>query len=213
METVSKTRIYFVVEASADPQAVERLVAAVDAAALLVVPGPGAALDARACRPLVERAQAKGIAALIADDAELARALRADGVHLRWEEDIIARYGEARDILGRRFVVGADAGRSRHDAMTLGEAGADYVAFGIPARVEDRAAARARRLDLIGWWGEIFEVPCVAFDVETAEEARALAEAGADFVALSVPTKLSADELARWSEELVRALTVPEAAA
>lgn len=213
METVSETRIYFVVEASADPQAVERLIAAADPAALLVVPGPSAALDARAARPLVEGAQARGIAALIADDAELACTLRADGVHLRWHENIIARYGEARDILGRRYVVGADAGRSRHDAMTLGEAAADYVAFGIPPHVEDRAAARARRLELIGWWSEIFEVPCVAFDVETVAEARALAEAGADFVALAVPTKLPADELARWGEELARALAVPEAAA
>lgn len=213
METVSETRIYFVVAAGAAPQTVARLVAAADTAALLIVPGPGAALDAAAARPLVACAQAKGIAALIADDAVLARALRADGVHLRWDDNIVARYKEARDILGRRFIVGADAGRSRHDAMTLGEADADYVAFGIPAHVEDRETARARRLDLIGWWNEIFEVPCVAFDVETVEEARALAAAGADFVALTVPENLSADELARWGEELAGALAVPEAAA
>jgi len=79
--------------------------------------------------------------------------------------------------------------------------------------VEDREAARARRLELIGWWGEIFEVACVAFDVETVAEARALAAAGADFVALAVPTQLPADELTRWGEELVRVLAVPEAAA
>ena len=63
-------------------------------------------------------------------------------------------------------------GASRHDAMELGEAGADYVAFGIPPDVEDRAVAVERRLDLIAWWSEVFELPCVAFDVADAEEAR-----------------------------------------
>ena len=48
--------------------------------------------------------------------------------------------------------------------------------------------ARARRADLIAWWAEIFEVPCVAFDVESAEAAEALARAGADFVAVLLPT-------------------------
>jgi thiamine-phosphate pyrophosphorylase len=213
METVSQTKIYFAVETGTDPQAVGRLIAAADSAALLIVPGAEVALDARTARPLVECAQAKGIAALIADDAQLARTLRADGVHLRWAEDVVARYGEAREILGGRYIVGADAGRSRDDAMTLGEAGADYVAFGIPAHVEDRESARGRRLDLIGWWSEIFEVPCVGFDVETVEEATALAAAGADFVALAAPADTSADELARWGEDLARAVAVPEAAA
>ncbi len=210
---MSEARIYFVVEAGVDPLAVERLVAAADVAALLVAPAADAPLDARTARPLVELAQAKGIAALVAADAALARTLRADGVHLPWDKDIAARYGEAREVLGGRFIVGADAGRSRHDAMTLGEVGADYVGFGIPAHVEDRATARERRLDLIGWWSEIFEVPGVAFDVETAPEAAALARAGADFVALRVPAALPADELSRWGEDIARALAVPEAAA
>ncbi len=213
MVSVSEARTYFVVEAGVDPQAVERLVAAADVAALLVAPAADAPLDARTARPLVELAQAKGIAVLIAADAALARTLRADGVHLPWSKDIVARYGEAREILGGRFIVGADAGRSRHDAMTLGEAGADYVGFGIPAHVEDRDAARQRRRDLIEWWSEIFEVPCVAFDVETAQEAAALAGAGADFVALRVPAQLSSEELSRWGHDIARALAVPEAAA
>jgi thiamine-phosphate pyrophosphorylase len=213
MVPVSKARLYVVVEASVDPRAVERLVAAAEIAALLVAPAADAPLDARAARPLIELAQAKEIAALIAADAALARTLRADGVHLPWSKDIVARYGEAREILGGRFIVGADAGRSRDDAMSLGEAGADYVGFGIPAHVEDRETARERRLELVAWWSEIFEMPCVGFDVETSLEAGALAEAGADFVALRVPSGLPADELSRWAQEVVRAVAVPEAAA
>ncbi len=49
--------------------------------------------------------------------------------------------------------------------MTAGEDGADYVGFGIPAFVKDRETAIERQIELIAWWSEIFEVPCVAFDV------------------------------------------------
>jgi thiamine-phosphate pyrophosphorylase len=94
-----------------------------------------------------------------------------------------------------------DAGRSRHEAMVAGEGGADYVAFGIPANVEDREKAHRRRCELTAWWSEIFEVPVVAFDVATAEEAGQLASAGADFIALTLP----AHEPPAASGELVRA--------
>jgi thiamine-phosphate pyrophosphorylase len=79
--------------------------------------------------------------------------------------------------------------------------------------VEDRESARARRLDLVAWWSEIFEVPCVALDVETAADAGQLARAGADFVAMRLPKVASPDALSRWSEDVARALSVPEAAA
>jgi thiamine-phosphate pyrophosphorylase len=72
--------------------------------------------------------------------------------------------------------------------MTLAEDGAEYVAFGAPLDLTDLDKARARRADMIAWWAEIFEVPCVAFDVESAESAEALARAGVDFVAVMLPT-------------------------
>jgi thiamine-phosphate pyrophosphorylase len=108
-----------------------------------------------------------------------------------------SRYAEAREIVGGRFIVGGDVGRSRHDAMTIAEAGADYVGFGIPEHVEDRETARARRRELVAWWSEIFEVPGVAFDVDTFEDASELARAGADFVALPLPQGADADRFAR----------------
>jgi thiamine-phosphate pyrophosphorylase len=205
--------LYLVVEAGADPRAVAPLLAAADAAAVLVAAPAGASLEVAGVRPLVEMAQANGIAALIEADAQLARTLRADGVHVPWSKDVVACFGEAREILGGRYIVGADAGRSRHDAMTLGEAGADYIGFGIPRHVEDRDTASERRLDLVAWWGEIFELPCVAFDVETADAAAALARAGADFVAVRLPASVPVPERAAWLQSLQQAMAEPEGVA
>ena len=181
--------LFAVVEAG--PGAAERLgaaLAAVQIASVLITPAGDDVLDAAAAKPLVELAQRAGAAALVADDAQLARALRADGVHLGISMDPTAAYAEARRILGPRGIIGVDAGISRDDAMTVAEDGAEYVAFGAPLDLSDLDKGRARRADLVAWWAEIFEVPCVAFDVESSEAAEALARAGADFVAVLLPT-------------------------
>jgi thiamine-phosphate pyrophosphorylase len=154
-------------------------------------PSPGQLADA------VAAIQKLGIATLVAGDASLARVVKADGVHLTPSKAVQAAFGEARETLGNRFIVGADVGRSRDDAMTLGEAGADYIGFGIPAHVEDRATARDRRVALVEWWAEIFEVPCVAFDIDTPADADDLARAGADFLAVRLPAEIPADGIAR----------------
>jgi thiamine-phosphate pyrophosphorylase len=213
MPPVVRSRLYVVTEAGSAAPAVAVVLETVDVAALLITPAAGAPLDTPAARPLVELAQAKGVAVLIEADAALARTLRADGVHLPWSKDVMARYGEAREILGGRFIVGADAGRFRHDAMSLGEASADYVGFGIPRHVEDRDAASARRRELVAWWAEIFEVPCVAFDVDSLQDAAELAAAGADFVALRMPVGDDPAELTRWAQDAAQALAVAEKAA
>jgi thiamine-phosphate pyrophosphorylase len=178
-------RLYAVVEAdSASPERLSAALTAADVASVLIVPGRGGTLDAKAGRPLVELAQRANVAALIAGEAPLARTLRADGVHVETASAGLAAYEEARGLLGVRAIVGVDPGISRHDAMTLAEAGADYVAFGAPAHLKDRDKARDRRDELVEWWAEIFQIPCVAFDVETPEEAARLARAGADFIAV-----------------------------
>ncbi|MGE5265994.1 MAG: thiamine phosphate synthase [Deltaproteobacteria bacterium] len=156
--------------------------------------------------------QAAGIATLISGDATLARVVKADGVHLPPSKSALPSYREARDILGGRHIVGVDVGRTRHDGMVLGEEGADYIAFGIPAHVEDRDTARKRRLELISWWSEIFEPPCVAFDVETPDDARELAEAGADFIAVRLPVDVPANALAAFLTPFAKTLSTTAAA-
>jgi thiamine-phosphate pyrophosphorylase len=198
-----------VVDGSVEPRTLGHIIADAGAAAILIAPAQGARLEPPHVKSLIEIAQSAGVAALIEGDAALARTLRADGVHLPWAKDIAERYRLARDILGDRYIVGADAGRFRDDAMMLGEAGADYVGFGIPPHVEDRETARARRLELVEWWNEIFEVPCVALDVDSIADATALAAVGADFVALRLPH----EEPAEWIRAASAAVASRESAA
>ena len=208
-----QSRLYVVAVAGADPQQVAALLDAAGAATMLIAAGAEGVLSAATARPLVELAQSRDVAALIEGDAQLARTLRADGVHLPWSNDVVAQFSEAREILGTRYIVGGDVGRSRHDAMTLAEEGADYIAFGIPPHVEDRATATARRLELIAWWGEIFEVPCVAFDVDSGADAVALAAAGADFIAMRRDVELTASDAKALARDLAEAAQPREALA
>jgi thiamine-phosphate pyrophosphorylase len=191
---------------AATAAALQAAIKATPIASLLIRPRAGSSLDASITKTVLDAAQKNGVATLVADDANLARMLKADGVHLSWSKDIVERYREARDILGAHALIGADAGRSRDDAMSLGELGADYVAFGIPPHVEDRATAEDRQRDLISWWSEIFQVPCVAFDVTTPELARGLAQDGADFISVAIPAAMLPDEIKQRVSEFSRAI-------
>jgi len=208
-QDAAATRLCAVIEAG--DTALDCLGAALSAAgfaSVMIAPAPGGGLDARAARALVEAAQRRNAAALIADDAELARTLAADGVHLGRTKMAARAYAAARASVGQGAIVGVDAGISRHDAMTAAEDGADYVAFGAPSHLRDRAKARERRDDLITWWAEIFQVPCVALDVETPEEAAAIARAGADFVGVRL-TGASAATTRAFVGGIAAALGVP----
>ena len=68
---------------------------------------------------------------------------------------------------------------SRHDGLTAGEAGADYVAFG-PVRDDGLGDGAVAEHDLFAWWSEMIEVPVVA-EVVDVDAARALAPV-VDFV-------------------------------
>lgn len=199
--------LYGVLEAG--DGAAGRLAAALggaELAAVLIAPAPGQKLRAEEAKPLIQQARMAGVAGLIVDDAGLARALGADGVHLAGRDDTEAAYRAAREALGRDHVIGADAGVSRHAAMVLAEAGVDYVGFGAPPHLKDRDKARVRRAEMVAWWAPIFEVPCVAFDVETCEEAAGLAADGADFVAVTLAAGLAAPAAADLFAEIGRSL-------
>ena len=139
-----------------------------------------AGLDDAGYTALAERViqigQAAGAAVLLEDDAELARRLGADGVHVTSGGTEAIR--EAISLLKPEGIVGVGNVRSRHDAMSFGELDVDYVMFGPLGGKPDSAAA-----DLAAWWAETFEVPAIYSDPQI--EAGALHQTGAEFVALS----------------------------
>jgi thiamine-phosphate pyrophosphorylase len=118
-------------------------------------------------------------ALLIENDARLAVRLMVDGVHV---ESVGAELDRALESLRPKRIVGAGALRTRDEAMTAGEAGADYVMFGEPHGARPTLELEPL-IERVGWWAEIFETPCVAY-AASIDAARALARAGADFVAL-----------------------------
>ena len=108
-----------------------------------------------------------------------------DGAHLG-QEDGDPR--EARELLGPSVQIGVTCHDSRHLAMSAGEAGADYVAFGAfhPSATKDKGPDAERPdIELLSWWSHLFEIPCVAIGGITPANCRPLAEAGADFLAVS----------------------------
>jgi thiamine-phosphate pyrophosphorylase len=117
---------------------------------------------ADACRAT---AHARDVALVIEAHARMVGRLGLDGVHLT---DGARSVRQIRKDLGPEAIVGAFCGVSRHDGMTAGEAGADYVAFG---PVGDTALGDGSRagLELFAWWSEIIEVPVVAEGALTAD--------------------------------------------
>ena len=133
-------------------------------------------------RHIIPRAQDRGVAVLINDRPDLAVELGADGVHVGQSD---MPYASARKLVGPDAIVGVTCHDSRHLAMEAGEAGADYVAFGAFYPTDTKTPSAKAEPDLLSWWQELMELPCVAIGGVTADNARPLVAAGADFLAVS----------------------------
>lgn len=133
-------------------------------------------------RHVVSRAQDRGVAVLINDRPDLAVELGADGVHIGQQD---MAYARTRKLVGPDAIVGVTCHDSRHLALEAGEAGADYVAFGAFHPTDTKTPAAKAEPELLTWWQQMIELPCVAIGGITVENAKPLATAGADFLAVS----------------------------
>ena len=79
----------------------------------------------------------------------------------------------------------AQSTRALIERWQAGDAGADYVAFGafFPSTTKD--IEHRAELDVLTWWRELMEIPCVAIGGITPDNCGPLVEAGADFLAVS----------------------------
>lgn len=177
-------RLYLVTppvkDAAAFARELEPALGAADVAAVLLRLAPGGESDLvgriKLLAPIVQRA---GAALVLDGNAELVGRSGADGAHLT---GIHALQGAVERLKPDR-IAGAGGMTTRHDAMLAAEADADYVLFGDPDPNNERPSLAAIE-DRVSWWAEVFQPPCVAYAI-SLDEVRALAAAGADFVALA----------------------------
>ncbi|WP_375172990.1 thiamine phosphate synthase [Pseudooceanicola sp.] len=113
---------------------------------------------ARAADTLREVCHQRDVALVIDNHILLAERHGLDGVHL---SDGARSVRKARKQLGNDAIVGSFCGASRHDGMTAGEAGADYVSFG-PVGATALADGEAADFEIFEWWSQMIEVPVVA---------------------------------------------------
>jgi thiamine-phosphate pyrophosphorylase len=158
------------------------LLTAADIAAVLVrlraADPRGMIARVKALAPAIQNAGAALLldGQLLDGQLELVARAGADGAHLAG----IKALEEALPSLKPDRIAGCGGLVTRHDSMSAGELGADYVLFGEPDAQGRRPSpdAIAERLE---WWAELFEPPCVGH-AATCEEAYEFALAGADFV-------------------------------
>ena len=144
----------------------------------------------RAGERLMRIAQSRDVAFIVNDRPDLAKKLGADGVHVGQED---APYAEARALLGPDRIIGVTCHNSRHLAMEAAEAGADYVAFGAFYPTATKEPKTRAEPEILTWWQDIMEAPCVAIGGITIQNALPLVEAGADFLAVAAGVWAHAD--------------------
>jgi thiamine-phosphate pyrophosphorylase len=135
---------------------------------------------ARVIERLRPVAQSRDVAFLINDRPDLAKQHGCDGAHVG-QTDMKAP--AARRILGD-LMLGVTCHGSRHLAMQAGEDGADYVAFGAFYPTTTKLPPAMADIEILRWWAEFMEVPCVAIGGITARNCGPLVQAGADFLAV-----------------------------
>lgn len=126
---------------------------------------------ARSADAIREVAHARDVPLVIDSHVALVERLGLDGVHLT---DGSRSIRKVRKDLGADAIVGTFCGGSRHDGMSAGEAGADYVSFG-PVGETVLGTGDTVPEELFAWWSEIVELPIVAEGALSEEKIRALA--------------------------------------
>jgi thiamine-phosphate pyrophosphorylase len=181
---------------------------AADVAAVLVrLPPTDERNHVNQAKALAPAVQDKGVAFILDGHPDLAARAGADGAHLTG----IDALSDALATLKPARIAGCGGLETKHDAMLAAEAGADYVMFGEPDAAGLRPSFDAV-LERVAWWAEVFAIPCVGF-AASLDEVEALAQAGADFVA--VGDFVFADErgCAAAMADVARCLAVAEAVA
>ncbi len=175
-DTDDTPQLYLITPATLDlSRFPDRLAACLDAVEIACLRLSLASRDeeqfARAADALREVTHARDVALVIESHMLLVERLGLDGVHLT---DGARSVRKMRKDLGEDAIIGSFCGHSRHDGMTAGEMGADYVSFGPVGLTPLGDGSRAEH-ELFEWWSEMIEVPVVAEGALDTALIRALA--------------------------------------
>ncbi len=184
MAEIDQPQLYLITPPELDldifPNQLQAVLDAVDFACLrLTLSTQDEATICKAGDRVREIAHARDIPVVLDTHVLLAERLGMDGVHLR---DSGRGLRKLRADMGEDAIIGTHCGASRHDGLTAGEAGADYVAFG-PVRPSAIGDGEFADTDLFAWWSEMIEVPVVAEGALNADDIARLAPV-VDFFAI-----------------------------
>ena len=163
MAEIERPQIYLITPPSFELSSFpDRLASVLDAHEIACVRLSLATTDedrlSRAGDALREVCHARDIAIAIDTHVQMVERLGLDGVHLT---DGSRSVRKARKQLGPDAIVGAYCGTSRHDGMSAGEAGSDYVSFG-PVGQSALAGGEMADFETFEWWSQMIELPVVA---------------------------------------------------
>lgn len=181
-------RLHLVVPVTTSQHAIRCFAAVCAAGDVASAVAPGDLIEA-----LMPLAAEHGVALLSLDEKH---AQSCDGIEVTTRAD----YDHARKLLGVGKIIGALAGISRHVAMDLAEAGADYIAF-------HQARLKPHEEPIIQWWSGLFEVPCIAADPVGSDGIAQLLTQQPDFIRPSDSIWTSPEEARRIVGELMQAIS------
>ncbi|MEM7728120.1 MAG: thiamine phosphate synthase [Pseudomonadota bacterium] len=136
----------------------------------------------QAAAPICGLAQGLGTTVVLNDRPDLVDAVGADGVHVGQDD---MDYLSSRELLGGDAIIGVTCHNSKQLAFDAASAGADYVAFGAFFETPTKEPKTRVELEILTWWQQAMETPVVAIGGITPDNAKAVIEAGADFIAVS----------------------------
>lgn len=178
----NRCRIVLIAPSGVSADRVRSALAGGDVASLIL---PRNGLDDATFQALAEKvvpaAQAAGAALIVEGDTRIAGRVRADGIHI---ESGKAELADAVERFQDKMAVGTGGAKTRDEALELGEERPDYIFFG-RFGYDTQAEPHPRNLNLGRWWAEMIEIPCIVMAGSDLASAAAVAETGAEFVALS----------------------------
>ncbi len=175
--------LYAITPALPTPKLLTAVAAAIAGGATLVQyrsKETAAGLRREQAAQLLALCRGHGVPLIINDDAELAAALGADGVHLGEEDGAIAG---ARRLLGKQALIGASCYNDLRRAREAAAAGADYLAFGSFYPSTSKPGARRASPQLLQLAKIALKIPVVAIGGITPANGACLVSGGADALA------------------------------